>query len=76
MSVYNSIEDLVQNLKDAGCNNDIITIFMDLYSNGKSKEELSLLNKHRKLLLSKLHEIQNNISNLDYLIYQLNKEAQ
>lgn len=75
MSVYKSKEDLIQNLIDAGCNNDTVSDFINLSDEGKMKEELNLLAKHRKQMLDKLHDIQKKISCLDYLIYQLKKEV-
>lgn len=75
MSVYKSREDIIQNLKDAGCDRNTISDFMALSDMGKTKEEIDLLSKHRKLMLDKMHIIQKNISCLDYLIYQLRKEA-
>ena len=75
MLVYKSREDLIQNLKDAGCDRNAISDFMDLSDNGKTKEELDLLSKHRRQMLDKMHDIQKNISCLDYLIYQIKKEA-
>ena len=74
MAAYSSRDDLIQNLKDAGCDKNTISDFMDLSDKGKTKEELKLLSFHRKQLLDKLHDIDRNLSCLDYLIYQLNKE--
>ncbi len=75
MSVYKSRDDLIQNLKDAGCDEKTINDFMDLSDRGNTAEELKLLSGHRKNMLDRLHDINRNISCLDYLIYQLKKEA-
>lgn len=75
MLVYKSREDIIQNLKDAGCDSNTISDFMDLSDRGKTKEELDLLSEHRRKMLDKIHDIQKNISCLDFLIYQLKKEA-
>lgn len=52
------IEDenkILQNLKDAYCDSDLIAIFFRLENAGKISEQLRLLSSHRKNLLNKLH---------------------
>jgi hypothetical protein len=72
MSAMVYTEDILQNLKDAGCNKDMITTYM-IYSDEDKK--LKLLAQQRELLLNKLHEVQENLSCLDYLVYKINKKA-
>ena len=38
MDVYNSEQDIIQNLKDAGCNNKQAQKLMELYKQGKKDE--------------------------------------
>ena len=66
-------ETVVQNLKDAGCSIDMIEYFMKCYDSENLSEQLFLLEKHRKQLLSKVHKEEEHISCLDYLVYQLKK---
>ena len=64
---------VVQNLKDAGCDDGTIAAFMKAINSGRLAEGLKLLSMHRRSLLEDLHEDQKQIDCLDYLIYQLNK---
>lgn len=69
-----SIEAIIQNLKDAGCDSDTIEKFMADLQKGKEANGLKLLAVHRKNLLDSLHREQKCIDCLDYLVYQI-KEA-
>lgn len=69
-----SIEAIIQNLKDAGCDSDTIEKFMADLQKGKEANSLKLLAVHRKNLLDSLHREQKCIDCLDYLVYQM-KEA-
>ena len=62
---------LLQNLKDADCNPDLITKFLQLEEIGSISGQLKLLFRHRKVLLDKLHLNQKQIDCLDYLIFSL-----
>lgn len=73
MLAFSSKEDIVQNLIDAGCKDDLIASFTMCFEAGKIKEALTLLSVHRNELLKKSHAIQEKISCLDYLCFQINK---
>lgn len=64
---------LLRNLKDAGCNAEMIARFFELQSTGNRHEQLKLLFSHREDLLQKLHKSQNRLDCLDYLIYDIKK---
>lgn len=66
-----SIEAIIQNLKDAGCDSDTIEKFMADLQKGKEANSLKLLAVHRKNLLDSLHREQKCIDCLDYLVYQM-----
>lgn len=66
---------LRENLLDAGCDTELIERFMALTGQGKEREALALLAKHRKHLLDCCHAEQKKIDCLDYLVYQIKKEA-
>lgn len=70
-----SKEEVVQNLRDAGCGIETIQDFL-LYLNENQKEkQLELLEKHRRQLLSNVHREEKKIYCLDYLVHQIkNKE--
>lgn len=65
---------IIQNLKDAGCDESMIKIFMETIQNGKTKDGLKLLAIHRRSLLDGIHKEQKQIDCLDYLVYALQKE--
>ncbi len=70
---YGSREAVIQNLKDAGCAQDIIDCCMACMEQGKKKELLRRLEIHRKGLLHKVHEEERQIDCLDYLVYQIGR---
>lgn len=63
--------NILQNLKDAGCNSLIIDKFFLFIDSGKTISALKLLDNHRKRLLNSLHENQKKIDCLDFLIFNL-----
>lgn len=74
--MYQSDEAIIQNLKDAGCNDKIIQSFMIDLEQEKNSDGIKLLRKHRRVLLDNLHEWQKKIDCLDYLLYQMTKEKE
>lgn len=60
-----------RNLTDAGCNQEMIQKFMELR---EKEEQLYFLSKQRKLLLNRVHQEEQKISCLDYLVYKIQKE--
>ena len=73
MSVNESSESIIQNLKDAGCDSETIENFMADLQKGKRANGLKRLAVHRKNLLDSLHREQKCIDCLDYLVYQMKK---
>jgi len=71
MNLYCSEEALIQNLRDAGCDEKIIADFLKYWESGKDPEGLRLLRKQRSHLLDLVHEEQKKIDCLDYLVYQI-----
>lgn len=65
---------IVQNLKDAGCEQEFITEFMENFRREKFSDDMKLLQSHRSLLLDRLHKEQRHIDYLDYLVYKMTKE--
>lgn len=66
-------EAIIQNLKDAGCDNETIHSFMADLQAGKKICGIKRLEKHRQKLLDLMHQEQRRIDCLDYLIYQIKK---
>lgn len=70
---YRTEEDLIQNLKAAGCDEDTIRAFLNDLQDGKQSKGVKLLEQHRRALLDGLHQEQRRIDCLDYLLYMLQK---
>lgn len=70
---YGSRDAVIQNLKDAGCNQDMIDCCINCLDSGQKEELLKRLENHRLGLLDKVHEGQKQIDCLDYLVYQINR---
>ena len=69
-------QQLLQNLQDAGCTDQIIRQYVQLGEAGRTKEQLRLLFRHRAALLDRLHQDQKQIDCLDYLIFQIREGRQ
>jgi len=65
-----NVSDILQNLKDAGCDKSIIEANFEDSQSCLSKKQKTMLIKHRKNLLDELHSVQKKINCLDYLIYK------
>lgn len=70
----NKKENLIENLRDAGCNKKLIDEFLFLLEQNKFEKIYELLRKHRESLLNTIHKNQKEIDILDYLIVALKKE--
>ncbi|MCM1386892.1 MAG: hypothetical protein NC231_06170 [Bacillus sp. (in: Bacteria)] len=70
---YDSEEDVIQNLKDAGCNQETIQCFMECMEQDDVSGQMHLMKEHRKCLLNKVHEEEKKIDCLDYLVYQMER---
>lgn len=66
-----SVQEITQNLKDAGCDPEMITDFFD--KSGKKDEQLKMLAAQRMRLLERVHKEEKRIRCLDYLVYQMTK---
>lgn len=64
-------------MKDAGCDNEIITKIYRLYAEGQIQDAVKILRRHRCSLMEQLHKSQNRVYCLDFLIRQMeSKERQ
>lgn len=66
-------EAIIQNLKDAGCDHQMIENFMLLFNKNQKEKQLALLAVQRQDLLNRVHKEEKKICCLDYLIYQIKK---
>ena len=75
MEYGQSMQPVIQNLKDAGCEKQCVEEFLALEQEGKRWEQLKLLELHRQKLLDRVHEEERQIDCLDYLVYQMQKSS-
>ena len=68
-------EAILRNLKDPGCDPEVIARFMACQDAGKTKDSLRVLASQRAALLDEVHASQAKLDCLDYLIYKLRKEG-
>ena len=66
---------LRENLKDAGCDPDMIRRCEVLVQSEKQGELMRVLSLHRRALLDAVHENERRIDCLDYLVYQFEKQS-
>lgn len=67
-------EDILQNLKDAGCNSELITAFFELDKNSKTLDQIKLLSLYRNDLVNQLRTNQRKIDCLDFLIFNIRQK--
>lgn len=67
---------MVQNLKDAGCSAQTIEKVCRLYGNGQVQDAIKTLRKHRRGLMDSLHESQERVDCLDFLVWRMEKEKE
>ena len=70
-----SRENLIQNLRDAGCCEKMICDFMGYFDEEDIDRQIALLELHRDDLLNNVHSEERKISCLDYLLYQIRKTS-
>lgn len=66
-------QDLVLNLKAAGCDGILIREFLNCWRAGKTTEQMRLLAQKRGDLLEQVHREEKQIYCLDYLVNQIEK---
>lgn len=74
MIAIGSRESVIQNLEDAGCENEMIQDFLGWFDKGQQTKQLELLEHQREYLLGRVHTDEKRISCLDYLIYQIQRK--
>lgn len=69
----NTLEMLLQNLKDAGCDQQMIENCVEMFQQKNILEMKRLLAKHKRKLLETVHIHQKEIDCLDYLVFRLDQ---
>ncbi len=62
-------------MKDAGCDKEIITKICRLYADGQIQDAVKVLRRHRCSLMEQLHESQNRVDCLDFLVRQMERKV-
>lgn len=70
------MEDLIQNLRDAGCGAALAAEVCALYRAGRLREAVRRLRCHRCSLMDALHESQDRVDCLDHLVRRMEREAE
>ena len=65
---YKNTEELTQNLRDAGCSDEIIADLLSCLLHGKKEECLSRLEEQRAELLDDIHKEKSGIEYLNELL--------
>ena len=65
--------EVLQNLSDAGCDEETISRFEALSGRDDTPAQQKLLYAYRKELVDAVHADQSKLSCLDYLIYRMQK---
>ena len=71
-----SDQEIIQNLKDAGCRDEIIDLCCQSLNNKDLLTMYQILQKHRQTLLNNLHIYQKELDCLDYLLFQIEKSGE
>ena len=69
-------QKVLDNLADAGCDAETIAAFARLAERGDGRAQLQLLDAHRRTLLAALHEDENKLNCLDYLIHRIRERKE
>lgn len=71
---YGTEEDLIQNMADVGCGEDMVAGVLNCIREGQKKEGLLLLQKQREILLDRIHKDRSCIEYLDDVLRGLRKD--
>ncbi len=70
---YTCRNTIIQNMKDFGCEDEIIESFLACVENKDKAGQERIMKAYRERLLEELHQSQKKIDLLDYMMYQLEK---
>lgn len=73
MSAAQTEDEIIRNLKDAGCGDAMIADFMSCWRDGSLVRGRRLLTARRKELLNEIHAGQRKLDCLDYLMDELQR---
>ncbi len=67
------MDELTQNMKDAGCDKETIGTVCRLYDGGQVEDAVKVLRRHRCALMDEVHESQSKVDCLDFLLRNIEK---
>lgn len=67
---------LLQNLRDAGCDDEMVATCLHLAEGQETGKLLRVLSTHRRDLLETVHGCHKEIDCLDYLVYSIEKQKE
>ncbi|MDD8049210.1 MAG: hypothetical protein PHH04_06400 [Thomasclavelia sp.] len=70
---YTCRNTVIQNLKDAGCDQNTINSFLEGFDQDNYLKQKQIIGNHRKNLVDAMHQKQKEIDMLDYMTLQLEK---
>ena len=73
LSGYQTEDELIQNMIDAGCKEETVTGVLTFLKQGQEKKGLLLLQGQRKMLLDGIHKNQSCIAFLDEVLCEMRK---
>ncbi|MBD5395245.1 MAG: hypothetical protein HDR23_01800 [Lachnospiraceae bacterium] len=75
LSGYQTEEELIQNMVDAGCEENMAASILICLKQGQKKKGLLLLQEQRKMLLGGIHRNRSCIEFLDDVLCGMRKES-
>lgn len=73
MSNYPKRQEIIQVLKDAGCEDEFISRIISLIDINQGEDVFELLSEWRNHLMDEIHSSQHKLDCLDYLIRKMKK---
>lgn len=70
----NISENIIQNLKDAGCDAQETAKILKPCDRGRISEAIQYLRRHRLIIMEELHKSQFKVDCLDFLVYHMEKQ--
>lgn len=67
------MDEFISYLEDAGCDQDLISEICRLYTGGEKGTVISRLRRHRCMLMDELHESQEKVDRLDFVLRKISK---
>lgn len=73
MQQTTNINDWICNLHELNCSDEMISQIVNLVQANDMDRACELLRQHKRVLLDELHNSENKVDLLDFLLYQMKK---